>query len=211
MRREKRCQMSSLILKNGSMFTGIIKGLGTVTAINDRPNFRELVIDVEDLIDKPVIGASVAVSGTCLTVTKIDQSRLSFEAMEETLKKTTTGGLVVGSKVNIEAPMKVGDELGGHFVLGHVDGVGEVINRVTEGENTHLTFKVPADLVKYIVDKGSVAVDGISLTVCDPKNDEFSVWLLPLTLKLTTLGDKKVGEKVNLEADYLLKAVLGRA
>ncbi len=193
------------------MFTGIIKGLGEVVAINDRENFREIVVDVKDLVAKPVIGASVAVSGACLTITKIDGSKLSFEAMEETLKKTTTGELIVGSLVNIETPMMVGDELGGHFVLGHVDGLGEVVERVTEGENTHLTFTVPTNLVKYIVDKGSVAVDGISLTVCDPTEDRFSVWLLPLTLKLTTLGAKKVGESVNLEADYLLKAVLGRA
>ncbi len=203
------------------MFTGIIKGLGEVVAINDRENFREIVVDAKDLITKPVIGASVAISGACLTVTKIQAPSnspmtggglcLTFEAMEETLKKTTTGELVVGSLVNIETPMMVGDELGGHFVLGHVDGVGEVVERVTEGENTHLTFSVPANLVKYIVDKGSVAVDGISLTICDPIEDKFSVWLLPLTLQLTTLGAKKVGERVNLEADYLLKAVLGRA
>lgn len=192
------------------MFTGIIRGLGEVVTINDRDHFREIVVDVKDLITQPVIGASVAVSGTCLTITKINGSRLSFEAMEETLRKTTTGELKVGSQVNIETPMKVGDELGGHFVLGHVDGVGEVVERVTEGENTHLTFSVPENLVKYIVDKGSVAVDGISLTVCDPIDAKFSVWLLPLTLELTTLGEKKVGERVNLEADYLLKAVLGR-
>ncbi|HCC83963.1 TPA: riboflavin synthase [Candidatus Uhrbacteria bacterium] len=193
------------------MFTGIIRGLGEVVAVNDRENFREIVVDAKGLIAKPVIGASVAVSGVCLTITKIEDSKLFFEAMEETLKKTTTGDLIVGSQVNIETPMMVGDELGGHFVLCHVDGVGEVVERITEGENTHLTFSVPANLVKYIVDKGSVAVDGISLTICDPADDKFSVWLLPLTLKLTTLGEKNVGDKVNLEADYLLKAVLGRA
>jgi riboflavin synthase len=203
------------------MFTGIIKGLGTVTAIVDREKFREVVIDVEDLVPKAVVGASVAISGACLTVTQIKPPsvppdlggglQLSFEVMEETLKKTTTGELAVGSEVNIETAMLVGDELGGHFVLGHVDGVGEVTERIVEGENTHLRFRVPVGLARYIVDKGSVAVDGISLTVCDPVGDEFSVWLLPMTLALTTMGEKQVGDKVNLEADYLLKAVLGRA
>lgn len=190
------------------MFTGIIRGLAPVTAIHDREKFREIVLDGTGLIENPQIGASVAVSGACLTITKIDGDLLSFEAMQETLKKTTTGELKIGDKANIETPMHMGDELGGHFVLGHVDGIGEVVGKHVEGENTHMRFRVPVDLVKYIVDKGSIAIDGISLTICDPKESEFDVWLLPLTLTRTTLGFKQVGDKVNLEADYLLKAVL---
>lgn len=199
------------------MFTGIIKGLGTVVAVEDRDKFREIVIDVADMVPDASIGASVAVSGCCLTITHIDGTRLTFEAMEETLKKTTTGGLAVGSKVNIEPSMHMGDEIGGHFVLGHVDGVGEVVGKYVEGENTHMRFRVPDALVKYVIDKGSVAIDGISLTVCDPTPSSspmngggctFDVWLLPLTLERTTLGVKDVGDTVNLEADYLLKAVL---
>lgn len=190
------------------MFTGIISGLGTVVAINDREKFREIVVDVGNHVASPAIGASVAVSGACLTVTKIEGTKLTFEAMEETLKKTTTGGINVGDRVNIETPMHMGDELGGHFVLGHVDGIGEVIGKYAEGENTHMTFRVPDVLAKYIVDKGSVAIDGISLTICDPTENTFDVWLLPLTLERTTLGFKNVGDTVNLEVDYLLKAVL---
>ncbi len=190
------------------MFTGIVRGLGTIIAINDREKFREIVVDAAGLIEKPEIGASVAVSGACLTITKIENDRLSFEAMEETLKKTTIGSLKFGDRVNIETPMRMGDELGGHFVLGHVDGIGEVVAKYVEGENTHMKFRVPDSLAKYIVDKGSIAIDGISLTICDPKDNEFDVWLLPLTLERTTLGSKKEGDRVNLEADYLLKAVL---
>ncbi len=198
------------------MFTGIILGLGTVVAVTDREKFREIVVDVGDLVTLPIIGASVAVSGVCLTVTKIvspstssgHRLQLSFEAMEETLKKTTTGSLKIGDRVNIETPLRTGDELGGHFVLGHVDGIGEVISKTIDGENTHMRFRVPDSLAKYVVDKGSVAIDGISLTICDPKDNEFNIWLLPLTLERTTLGHKDVGDSVNLEADYLLKAVL---
>lgn len=207
------------------MFTGIIKGLGTVSAVIDREKFREIVIDVDEMVPNASIGASVAVSGCCLTITKIEGSQLTFEVMEESLRKTTTGELVVGSKVNIEPSMHIGDEIGGHFVLGHVDGVGEVTGKFVEGENTHMRFRVPPQLVPYVIDKGSIAIDGISLTVCrDPRletpdagnlasgvrspESEFDVWLLPLTLERTTLGFKDVGAKVNLEADYLLKAVL---
>lgn len=218
------------------MFTGIIKGLGTVLAITDRDKFREIVIDVGEMTPNASIGASVAVSGCCLTITRIKGSRLTFEVMEESLRKTTTGELVVGSKVNIEPSMHLGDEIGGHFVLGHVDGVGEVTAKFVDGENTHMRFKVPEQLARYVVDKGSIAIDGISLTICDPapsptspkassdrpvalaeagsspitggETTEFDVWLLPLTLERTTFGFKDVGDKVNLEADYLLKAVL---
>lgn len=190
------------------MFTGIIRGLGKVVAIEDRVKFREIVVDAGDLIVSSTIGASVAISGACLTVIGFEGTRVSFEAMEETLKKTTTGDLKVGDEVNVEQPMRMNDEIGGHFVLGHVDGVGEVVAKFQEGENTHMRFRVPEQLVKYIVDKGSIAIDGISLTICDPQDDMFEVWLLPLTLARTTLGKKTFGDKVNIEADYLLKAVL---
>ncbi len=200
------------------MFTGIIQGLGTVVAITDREKFREIVVDTGEMIANPTIGASVANSGACLTITAINESRLTFEVMEETLRKTTTGNLKVGDKVNIESSMKAGDEIGGHFVLGHVDGVGEVVEKVQDGENTRMRFYAPENVAKYIVDKGSIAIDGISLTVCDFSADPafplahapgtFDVWLLPLTLERTTLGAKQAGDKVNLEADYLLKAVL---
>lgn len=190
------------------MFTGIVRGLGTIVAVEDRDNFREIRVDVADLVRTPAIGASVAISGTCLTVTKIEGAVLTFAVMEETLRKTTTGALRVGDRVCIEPSMQAGDEIGGHFVLGHVDGVGDVVAKQQHGENTRMTFRVPDALARYIVDKGSVAIDGISLTVCDLRMNEFDVWLLPLTLERTTLGAKESGDNVNIEVDYLLKAVL---
>lgn len=190
------------------MFTGIIRGLGRVVAVEDREKFREIVVDVADMVAQPRIGASVANSGACLTITKIVGTQLSFEVMAETLRKTTVGALKVGDEVNIEPSMQAGDEIGGHFVLGHVDGVGDVLEKEQSGENTRMRFRAPVELSKYIVDKGSIAIDGISLTVCDPAENTFDVWLLPLTLARTTLGKKTVGDHVNIEADYLLKAVL---
>lgn len=191
------------------MFTGIVRGLGLVVATFDREKFREIVVDVGDLVSFPCVGASVCVSGTCLTITKIEGSWLTFEIMEETLSKTTTGTLRVGDIVCIEPSMKAGDEIGGHFVLGHVDGVGEIVDKRVDGENVRVTIRVTSTVQKFVVPKGSIAVDGISLTVCDPRGDIFDVWLLPLTLQRTTLGKKIAGDLVNLEADYLLKAVLG--
>lgn len=199
------------------MFTGIICGLGTIVSLEDREKFREIVINAADLVPNPHIGASVSIDGVCLTITMIDGQKLTFEAMEETLRKTTIGNLKIGDRVNIESSMHMGDEIGGHFVLGHVDGVGEIVEKVTDGENTRMRFRVSESIAKYVVDKGSIAIDGISLTVCDPAPSDspingggslFDIWLLPLTLERTTLGHKAVGDKVNIEADYLLKAVL---
>ncbi len=194
------------------MFTGIVKGLGTVVAIDRREDFLDITIDVGIVLSIPDIGASVAVDGVCLTVIEIDGTKLKFSVMEETLEKTTIGDRKVGDRVGLEQPLKMGDELGGHMVLGHVDGVGTIIRKDIDGENCWVTIAAPEFFSKYIVQKGSIAIDGVSLTVCDPasKNGgvEFSVSLLPLTLSLTTLGFKTVGDRVNLEADYVLKAMI---
>ena len=194
------------------MFTGIVKGLGTVAAIDRREGFLDMTIDVGNILSIPEVGASVAVDGVCLTVTEIDGTKLKFSVMEETLEKTTIGGRVVGDRVGLEQPLRMGDELGGHMVLGHVDGVGEIVKKEIDGENCWMTIAAPEFFVKYIVQKGSIAIDGISLTICDPapKNGgvEFFVSLLPLTLSLTTLGFRSVGDRVNLEADYMLKAMV---
>lgn len=194
------------------MFTGIVKGLGTVTEIDRREGFLDITIDVGTILSIPEIGASVAVDGVCLTVTEINGTKLKFSVMEETLEKTTIGDCAVGDRVGLEQPLKMGDELGGHMVLGHVDGVGAIVKKEIDGENCWVTIAAPEFFVKYIVQKGSIAIDGISLTVCDPAPKdggvEFSVSLLPLTLSLTTLGFKNVGDRVNLEADYILKAMM---
>ncbi len=194
------------------MFTGIIKGLGTVVSIAPRDAFLDIVVDTHGLLSTPEVGASVAIDGVCLTVTAMEGSKWSFSAMEETLAKTTIGDRKPGDKVCLEQPLRMGEELGGHMVLGHVDGTGEILAKRLDGENCWVTVRAPEFFVKYIVQKGSVAIDGVSLTVCDPRTVEngveFSVSLLPLTLERTTLGFKDVGARVNLEADYLIKAMM---
>lgn len=194
------------------MFTGIVKGLGNIVGIDRREGFLDLTIDVGNVLSIPEIGASVAVDGVCLTVIEIDGTTLKFSVMEETLEKTTIGDRIVGDCVGLEQPLKMGDELGGHMVLGHVDGVGTIVKKEIDGENCWVTIAAPEFFVKYIVQKGSIAIDGVSLTICDPAPKdggvEFSVSLLPLTLSLTTLGFKSIGDRVNLEADYVLKAMV---
>ena len=204
-----------------SMFTGIVKGLGTVTNVVRRDEFLDMTIDVGDLLATPEIGASVAIDGVCLTVVALEGSNWTFSVMQETLDKTTIGDRKIGDRVCLEQPLKMGEELGGHMVLGHVDGTGEIVAKKVDGENCWVTLRASEFFVKYIVPKGSIAIDGVSLTVCDPRvpppyeggagggpSIEFSVSLLPLTLERTTLGFKDVGDRVNLEADYILKAMV---
>ena len=194
------------------MFTGIVKGLGTIVDVKKREDFLDIVVNVGGVLEKAEVGASVAVDGVCLTVVRMEGDRWTFSVMQETLEKTTVGDLNVGNKVCLEQPMRMGDEFGGHMVLGHVDGVGEIVKKEIDGENCRVTVEAPELFVKYIVQKGSIAIDGVSLTVCDPVvvggGVRFSVSLLPLTLERTTLGFKTIGEKVNLEADYFLKAMV---
>jgi riboflavin synthase len=202
------------------MFTGIVKGLGTVVAIDHRDEFLDLTVNVGTVLDHTEIGASVAIDGVCLTVIAIDGTKWKFSVMKETLEKTTIGDRNVGDHVCLEQPLRMGEEMGGHMVLGHVDGTGEVIEKRLDGENCWMTIRTGEFFKKYIVQKGSIAIDGVSLTICDPTPSgsplagggifgvDFSVSLLPLTLSLTTLGAKQVGERVNLEADYLLKAMM---
>lgn len=205
------------------MFTGLVKGLGTIVSVEDREAFRVIKVEVGNLVDHPQVGNSVSVSGVCLTIVKIDGTALTFEVMKETLKLTTFEYLKVGDKVGIETPVKMGEELSGHLVQGHVDGTARIIDKEQVGDNTRMRFWVSEAIGRQVLHKGSVAIDGVSLTVCDPvaypKQAEvkpslqsycFDVWLLPLTLERTTLGLKQVGEKVNLEVDYLVKAILSR-
>jgi riboflavin synthase len=192
------------------MFTGIIKGLGTIVAVTDRDQFRVVSVDTSGLVPEPKLGASVAIDGVCLTIVKIDGQILTFDVMQETLRLATTGNLKVGDKVCIETPMKMGDEFGGHMVQGHVDGVATIVQKDQSDENTRIRFELTSSLGKYLIQKGSVTVDGISLTVCDPTPTTFDVWLLPLTLKLTTLGHKQVGDRVNIELDHMMKAIIDR-
>lgn len=189
------------------MFTGIIEYLGKVKQVKLQASSAIIVVDIGTLSDDVNPGDSIAINGACLTVTQIKDSEVYFDVSTETLSKTTIGGLKTSDNVNIERSLKMGDKLGGHFVTGHVDGVG-VINKV-ENEPGQCTvwFSVSEELTNMMIKKGSVAVDGISLTIVEIRDGLFSVALIPYTLEATTLGFKKAGRKVNIETDMLGKWV----
>ena len=166
-----------------------------------------LVIDAGPVASDAALGASVAVNGCCLTVVQRDDTRLSFDVGPETLLRTNLGRLAAGSPVNLERSLRIGDELGGHFVSGHVDALGTLVRRIDDREWSTCWFRVPAELTRQMVAKGSVAVDGVSLTLVDVEPDRFSVMLIPHTLAVTTLGSRREGDTVNIETDLLAKYV----
>lgn len=187
------------------MFTGIIKSLGKVKrAEKSEERGRSMILDVaiDDISDLKG-GDSIAINGACLTVVKIDGNIVRFELVGETIDRTVLGSLKEGDIVNIEKSLRIGDKLDGHFVLGHVDGAAEIIDKIEEEDQTIMYFKTVPNLSKYIVEKGSVAVDGISLTVISVKDNTFGVALIPHTLANTTLGIKSKGDLVNIEVDVL--------
>ncbi len=189
------------------MFTGLIELLARVADIEAEPPGVRLIVAVGGMADEVKIGDSIAVNGCCLTVVRIDGESLSFQAGEETLKRTNLGELGPGSPVNIERSLVVGDRLGGHFVTGHIDGQGALAERRDDKDWTTCWFTVPAELLEQIASKGSIAVDGVSLTVVDVEPSRFSVALIPHTLSATTLGRLAVGDSVNLETDLIAKYV----
>jgi riboflavin synthase len=194
------------------MFTGIVEELGRVRAITHADGGARLEITCTDVIADATIGDSIAVNGCCLTVVDLGPDSWSADAQIETLDRTTLGALVPGDPVNLERPMRLGDRLGGHLVLGHVDGVGEVVTVEPQADgSTRVTVRAPGELTRYLVEKGSVTVDGVSLTittVSDTERDaEFGVALIPHTLAVTTLGVRNAGDRVNLEADMIAKHV----
>ena len=186
------------------MFTGIVQGKFRVIDIEEKQDLKTVVVGLsEKLIAGLRIGASVSVAGVCLTVTDVEEYNVLFDVMLETLEKTTLGNLQVGESVNIERSARVGDEIGGHRVSGHVIGTAEII-KIEESENNKaITFGCDKSWMKYLMDKGFVAIDGCSLTVTKPdqKSGQFTVWFIPETMKTTTFGGKQVGDKVNLEID----------
>jgi riboflavin synthase len=195
------------------MFTGIVQTTGRVEAIHTTDAGARLIIDSGGWSYKPGVGDSVAVGGCCLTHAPAPNDpadRLIFDVIHETLRKTALGRLVVGSRVNLESCVTPSSHLGGHFVLGHIDATGTVAEIETRGGEHLLTIATDAEMFRYIVPTGSVAIDGVSLTVAaiDAGNFRFTVALIPTTLNLTTLGDLKVGDPVNLEGDVLVKAVV---
>jgi len=187
------------------MFTGIVEELGEVASRED----GRIVVRCATVTDDSSIGASVAVNGVCLTVVENDGRSLAFDLSPETLSRTTLGGLREGSPVNLERPVTLATRLGGHLVQGHVDGVGAIARIARNGDGVELTVEAPDAVVRYLVEKGSVAVDGVSLTVAGRSARTFDVALIPHTLDVTTLGRSKPGDPVNLEADVIAKYVEG--
>jgi riboflavin synthase len=189
------------------MFTGLVQSLAKIESIVPEGPGVRLVIADPLTAQRAAVGDSVAVNGCCLTVVSVGDESLAFEAGPETLARTTLGKLVPGDRVNLETSLKVGDELGGHLVTGHIDAVGTVDARTDDAEWSTFWVRVPGDLTRQMASKGSVAVDGVSLTLVEVVEDRFSVALIPHTLHVTTLGARRVGDRVNLETDVLAKYV----
>jgi riboflavin synthase len=192
------------------MYTGIVQRVVDIIAVNKKTGLNTFKIAFDDgLLNNLTIGASVAVDGVCLTVTTIENKQVSFDAMQETLNKTTLGILKAGDKVNIERSAKQGDEIGGHLLSGHVEGTAKII-KITESENNYvLDFSCPAAWMKYILPKGFIAINGASLTIVNTElTGDFSVHLIPETLRATTFGQKQLGDTVNIEIDNQTKVIV---
>ena len=189
------------------MFTGIVEELGHVVSLAHGPDSAVVRIRGPLVTADAAPGASIAVNGICLTVVELDADSFSVDVMAETLRRTCLGELTPGSPVNLERALAVGDRLGGHIVQGHVDGTGTSLARQPGDRWEVVTISLPGELARYVVEKGSITVDGVSLTIAGLDDASFQVSLIPTTLALTTLGTKQVGDLVNLEVDVLAKYV----
>lgn len=187
------------------MFTGIVQALGRIVRIETRGGDLRLFVDVSALDAELAPGDSLCVSGVCLTVTVREAGTLAFDVSNETLALTTLGALRTGAAVNLEPALRLSDRLGGHLVSGHVDGVGRVVSIAPDARSQRWTFEVPAPLSRYIAMKGSVCIDGVSLTVNDVEGQRFGVNLIPHTVEATTFRDKRVGDAVNIEVDLVAR------
>ncbi|WP_107774496.1 riboflavin synthase [Nocardioides sediminis] len=189
------------------MFTGIVEELGTVAAIEEQGDALRLSISAATVLEDTRLGDSIAVNGCCLTVTDLADGTWTADVMAETLDKTSLAGARPGDRVNLERAVTPQTRLGGHIVQGHVDGVGTVLRRTPSEHWEVVEVSLPPHLAPYLVDKGSITVDGVSLTVVEARDDSFTVSLIPETLARTTLGVRGVGDRVNLEADIIAKHV----
>jgi riboflavin synthase len=188
------------------VFTGLVQELGRIGAIERSGDGARLTIETA-LVSELRTGDSVAVNGVCLTATALQNGSFVADAMNETLARSSLGGLEAGSAVNLELPLRAGDRLGGHVVQGHVDAVGAIVEVVDDGFARRIRIEAPPDLLRYVIEKGSIAVDGVSLTVAECDSRSFTVSLIPETLQRTNLGHAGTGDRVNLEVDVLAKYV----
>ncbi len=189
------------------MFTGIVRERGAVVSVDETPAGIRLVVEAPQTAGTTAVGDSVAIDGVDLTAVDVANGQLSFDAMPETLDRTVLGALAPGDDVNVEPALRAGEPLSGHYVQGHVDGVGRVRSIEREGEGLRLWFEAPRELLRYVVEKGSITVQGVALTVTGVGDDGFEVALIPYTLAETTLGTLAIGDPVNLEVDVLAKYV----
>ncbi len=189
------------------MFTGIIEEIGTLQRVVPISHGRRFHITAKRILDDLKPEDSVAVNGVCLTATKIEKTTFEVTAVDETLERSTLRRLGAGQKVNLERALRVGDRMGGHWVQGHIDGMGNVISSKRLGAGLLLTIEIPEHFVKYTVEKGSIAIDGVSLTIADVSNHRMTVAIIPYTLEHTTLGSLRNGNQVNIEVDVLGKYV----
>ncbi|MFJ6699762.1 riboflavin synthase [Streptomyces sp. NPDC091272] len=189
------------------MFTGIVEELGEITAVENLGDSSRFRLRGPLVTEGAKHGDSIAVNGVCLTVVDTADGEFTADVMAETLNRSSLGALAVGSRVNLERPTALGGRLGGHLVQGHVDGTGTIVDRKPSEHWEIVKVALPDGLARYVVEKGSITVDGVSLTVVDAGDDHFTISLIPTTLALTTLGIKKAGDPVNLEVDVLAKYV----
>ena len=189
------------------MFTGLVREVGTVASLDGGADGIRIAVDAPDTAGGAALGDSISIDGVCLTVVAAGDGRIAFDAVPETLGRTALGTLEPGSRVNLEPALRVGDALGGHYVQGHVDAVGRVRSVAPEGDGRRIWFDAPPEVLRYVVEKGSIAVAGTSLTIAGVDDAGFAVALIPHTLAATTLGALGPGDAVNLEADVLAKYV----
>ena len=190
------------------MFTGIVQGTGTIQSMSGE-SVRRFIIDFNEVsTDNLQIGASVAINGVCLTVVEQNNKLVSFDVIPETIDRTTFSNSRVGDKVNLERSLKIGDELGGHLLSGHVMGIGEIDYISTGEDNTDIKIIAESNIMKYINSKGYVAIDGISLTIGEVSSNSFMLHLIPETLRITTIGDKTIEDRVNIEIDSMTQTIV---
>ncbi len=189
------------------MFTGIVEEAGQVVSFRPAAEAWELIITAQAVRQDAALGDSIAINGCCLTIARINGANLHFDVLEETRRLTNFNAFQPGSLANLERSLRFGGKVGGHFVTGHIDTTGEILVLEPRGKDHYLRIRVPGTLARYIVHKGSIAIDGISLTIAETAGDEFAVWLIPTTMQVTNLHSRRAGEAVNLEFDLLGKHI----